>query len=528
MKFSFSNRQYFLDQLLSEEFDVLIIGGGVTGAGALLDAQSRGMKACLVEMQDFSQGTSSRSTKLIHGGLRYLKQGDLRLVAEVGKERNTLYKNAPHLTQPTEVIIPFVVGGSMGKFSAKLAMIAYEFLANVESKFKHKILRKRDVITLVPSIKKDGLLGGVIYFEYKTNDSRLVLENLKKAVSLGAIALNYTKVLGFEYTQNAISAVNVLDVLTGREIRIRTKTCVSAVGPWTDGIMQLDNAKAPNKVVLTKGVHIVLSKSVFSLENAVYFEVGDGRMVFAIPKFDNVYVGTTDTFYTADKTNPSIDLEDVNYLLNALNKNFEHANLYVKDVKGAWAGLRPLVLQEGKGEGEISRKDEIFETDSNLIAIAGGKLTGYRKMAEKVVNLVQKRLEKQFEKCSSDKIKFLGFDSRPESEFIEFALKNDLDQLSAERLYHWFGSQAYAVLDYEEVEGLPIFLGKSLSYCLENEMICNPIDFLIHRTQVAYFDFELSFFYLDAVYTFLESKGVVLDKKSTYLSYLLSLKSFKS
>jgi glycerol-3-phosphate dehydrogenase len=526
MNFSIHNRNEYLQQLKSEEYDLVIIGGGVTGAGALLDAQSRGMKVCLIEMQDFSQGTSSRSTKLIHGGLRYLKQGDLKLVAEVGKERNTLFKNAPHLTQPTEVIIPFVQGGEMGAFSAKLAMIAYEWLANVEKRFKHKMLRKRDVYNLLPNINTENLKGGVIYFEYKTNDSRLVIENIKKAISIGATAINYIKAIGFEYKNGKIASVKVEDLFSKEVFEIKTKTCISAVGPWTDGIMKMDNANAPNKVILTKGVHITLSKKDFSLENAVYFEVGDGRMVFAIPKFDNVYIGTTDTFYKDDVVNPSIDKEDVQYILNALNTNFK-TNLTMSQVIGAWSGLRPLVKEEGKGESEISRKDEVFETDTNLIAIAGGKLTGYRKMAEKVVDIVQSKLEQSFDKCSTENIHFLGFDTKHESDYIQYAVDKGIEEINAERMYHWFGSQAYDVLNYDAVIGLPDFIGKSLRYSLANEMITNPIDFLIHRTQVAYFNVDNSIDYLQAVYDFLESQGLKQDPIEVYLSHLNSLKEFK-
>jgi glycerol-3-phosphate dehydrogenase len=529
--FNVNARPSLIKQLKDNSFDVLIIGGGVTGAGALLDAQSRGLNACLIEMQDFSQGTSSRSTKLIHGGLRYLKQGDLKLVAEVGKERNVLYKNAPHLTQPTEVIIPFIESGSMGKFSAKLAMIAYEWLAKIERKFKHKMLSKREILNLVPHLKSNNLKGGVIYFEFKTNDSRLVIENIKKANTYGAIALNYLKATGFVYKNDKIEKVQVTDLLTNESFEINTSTCISAVGPWTDAIMQMDNAKAPNKVILTKGVHIAFEQSVFPLFNAVYYEVGDGRMIFAIPKFDKVYVGTTDTFYTDDKANPSIDTEDVDYIINSINKNF-NTQLSQKDVIAAWAGLRPLVKEEGKGESEISRKDEVFETDSNLIAIAGGKLTGYRKMAEKVVDMAVAKLTalgvKTPKSSSTQQIRFLGFDDKPESSFISVATAQDITPLEAEELYHWFGRQAYEVLNYQNIKDLPSYLGKSLSYCYDNEMVTNPIDFLIHRTQLAYFDLEKTKEYLPAVYHFLHLKSALtLKDMPYYLDQLLFLEAYK-
>lgn len=531
MSFSINNRTEIIQNLKENRFDVVIIGGGVTGAGALLDAQSRGMKACLIEMQDFSQGTSSRSTKLIHGGLRYLKQGDLKLVAEVGKERNTLFKNAPYLTQPTEVIVPFIQGGSMGKFTAKIAMIAYEYLAKVEKRFGHKMLKKRHVTTLLPNVRKDNLKGGVIYYEYKTNDSRLVIENIKKAVSIDAKALNYVKATQFLYDEsNKISGVKVQDQFTNEEFEIKTKSCVSAVGPWTDSIMQLNDSSAPKNVVLTKGVHIVFPKSKFSLENAVYFEVGDGRMIFAIPKFDKVYIGTTDTFYQDEIANPDVSKEDVEYIIAAIHNNFEKVKLTLGDVIGAWSGLRPLIKEEGKDESEISRKDEVFTTDSGLVAIAGGKLTGYRKMAEKVIDIIEKDFvdanHTGFRVCTTEDIALLGFDEETEQDFVNKASTYSLSALEAEQMYHWFGKQVYQVLKEGSIEGLPDYLGKSLRYCFANEMVTNPIDFVIHRTQIAYFDLEMTLEYLPFVYDFLKDV-TPLKEISVYEKQLLELKKFK-
>jgi glycerol-3-phosphate dehydrogenase len=276
-------------------------------------------------------------------------------------------------------------------------------------------------------------------------------------------------------------------------------------------------------------VHISLSKATFGLEHAVYFEVGDGRMVFAIPKFDNVYVGTTDTFYTQEKSNPSIDKADVQYILDAINRNFEQTKLTFADVKGAWAGLRPLVKEEGKGETEISRKDEIFVTESKLIAIAGGKLTGYRKMAEKVVDLVVKSLDMNAIACRTETMCLLGFETQHESVFIHYAAERGMQKLDAERMYHWFGKQAYTVLEYPSVQNLPDFLGKSLSYSFENEMITNPLDFLIHRTQIPYFDLELSLKYLPFVTNYLAKKEVPnLREEMYYIEKLHFLAAFKN
>lgn len=531
MEFSFRNRNTFVNNLKTDKYDVVIIGGGVTGAGALLDAQSRGLKACLIEMQDFSEGTSSRSTKLIHGGLRYLKQGDLKLVAEVGRERNTLYKNAGYLTEPTEVIIPFEKGGSMNKFTAKVAMIAYEVLAKVEKRFKHSMLTKREVKNLLPRIETEGLKGGVIYYEYKTNDSRLTIEVLKKAISLGAGALNYIKATNFSYQNGKISGVEVKDLLSGEEFTVQTNHCICSAGPWTDEVLQFENKKLPNKVILTKGVHIVLEKERFGLANAVYFEVGDGRMVFAIPKFDKVYVGTTDTFYQEEKATPDVTAEDVTYILNAINNKFKQTDLVLKDVVAVWSGLRPLIKEEGKGESEISRKDEVFVTDSGLVAIAGGKLTGFRKMAEKVVDIVAREYanstETPFKECVTEDLPFLGTDKDGKAQFIRLALSEGLSETEAKKLYHWFGKQAYDVLKEESVVDLPDYLGKALSYGITHEMVTNPIDFLIHRTQLAYFNLDLALQLLGAVTEKINGALNLELNANDYLPRLKFLRSFK-
>lgn len=532
MEFSFRNRSHFINNLKTKNYDVVIIGGGVTGAGALLDAQSRGLSACLVEMQDFSEGTSSRSTKLIHGGLRYLKQGDLKLVAEVGRERNTLYKNAGYLTQPTEVIIPFEKGGSMNKFTAKLAMVAYEFLAKVERRFKHSMLKKREVKNLLPNIEQEGLKGGVIYYEYKTNDSRLTVEVLKKAVSLNADALNYIKATDFIYENGKISGVKVNDILSGEKFTIDTKHCICSAGPWTDEILQLENNQLPNRVVLTKGVHIVLEKECFGLANAVYFEVGDGRMVFAIPKFDKVYVGTTDTFYQNEKTTPDVTKEDVNYILKAINNKFNQVNLVLEDVVAVWSGLRPLIKEEGKGESEISRKDEVFVTETGLVAIAGGKLTGFRKMAEKVVDIIAKEYAKntqtEYRECVTENLPLLGTEKDVATSFIDYAVLSGLSKTEGQKLYHWFGKQAHDVLKENEVTGLPNYLGKSLNYSIKYEMVTNPIDFIIHRTQLAYFNLDEALEYLPAVTQKINSELGLHLKQEDYINKLNFLKAFKT
>lgn len=395
MNFSNKNRNEIITSVKKDKLDLLVIGGGITGAGITLDATVRGMKTAVVEMQDFAAGTSSRSTKLVHGGLRYLKQFEIKMVAEVGKEREIVYENGPHVTTPQWMLLPFHKGGTFGSFSTNIGLRVYDFLAGVKKSERRKMLSQQETLNKEPLVKNENLQGGGYYVEYRTDDARLTIEVMKTAVELGAKALNYSKVENLLYENGKVVGVLINDQLTGEKHEIFADKVVNATGPWVDEIREIDNSKKGKALQLTKGVHLVIDQSRFPLKQAVYFDTPDGRMVFAIPREEKVYVGTTDTFFDEDAVSPNITSSDREYVLKSINYMFPTVKVTESDIESSWAGVRPLILEDGKDPSEISRKDEIWESESGLITIAGGKLTGYRKMAETIVNLVAKKFEQE-------------------------------------------------------------------------------------------------------------------------------------
>lgn len=297
MNFSNLRRKEYIDKLTTERFDVLVIGGGITGAGIALDAAARGMKVAIVDMQDFSAGTSSRSTKLVHGGLRYLKQFEIKMVAEVGKERAIVYNNGPHVTTPSLMLLPIHEGGTFGKNRTSFGLRVYDFLAGVKKNERRTMLNAAETLRREPLLKKQGLIGGGVYVEYRTDDARLTIEVLKKSIEKGAIGLNYSKAEALYYENGEVSGAVIRDILNGTNFTIQAREVVNAAGPWVDFIREKDKSKKGKQLRLSKGVHIIIDQSKFPLKQAVYFDTADRRMVFAIPRAGKVYVGTTDTFY---------------------------------------------------------------------------------------------------------------------------------------------------------------------------------------------------------------------------------------
>lgn len=397
-QFSSLERDRMLTDMTKKTYDLFIIGGGITGAGTALDAASRGMKVALSEMQDFAAGTSSRSTKLVHGGLRYLKQFEVKMVAEVGKERAIVYENGPHVTTPEWMLLPFHKGGTFGSFTTSIGLRVYDFLAGVKKSERRSMLSAKETLQKEPLVKKDGLKGGGYYVEYRTDDARLTIEVMKEAVKFGAEPVNYSKVKELLYEKGKAVGVLIEDVLTKKEYKVYAKKIVNATGPWVDQLREKDHSKNGKHLQHTKGIHLVFDQSVFPLKQAVYFDTPDGRMVFAIPREGKTYVGTTDTVYKEALEHPRMTTEDRDYVIKSINYMFPELNITANDIESSWAGLRPLIHEEGKDPSEISRKDEIWTSDSGLITIAGGKLTGYRKMAEHIVDLVRDRLKEEGEK----------------------------------------------------------------------------------------------------------------------------------
>jgi glycerol-3-phosphate dehydrogenase len=532
--FSNLRRNEISEHLSTQEFDLLIIGGGITGAGIALDAASRGLKTALVEMQDFAAGTSSRSTKLVHGGLRYLKQLDIAVVKEVGKEREIVYENGPHVTTPVWMLLPLYEGGTFGKVTTSIGLRVYDYLAGVKREERRKMLNVHETLVKEPLLKKTGLKGGGYYVEYRTDDARLTIEVLKKAVEKGAVTMNYTKVSALLYQNQKISGAEISDHITGETYCIKAKKVVNATGPWVDKVREMDASKHGKSLILSKGVHLVIDQSRLPLKQAIYFDTTDGRMVFAIPRNGKAYIGTTDTFYQGDLINPVMTEADRNYLIESIRFIFPEANVTVEDVESSWAGIRPLIHEDGKGPSEISRKDEIWESSSGLITIAGGKLTGYRKMAETVVDLVADHIGKEngryIKSCQTMNLPISGGDVGGASKLPEYIERNrnqgvsvGLDDAEAKKLLLMYGTNAPVIFqlikerrteaeDYQ----LPLSLFGQLIYSIKEEMVFTPLDFFFRRTGTLLFELNVVLTTKQSVITYMAKQFSWTNQQQEY------------
>lgn len=509
--FSARTRQQKIDTLSSYSFDVLIVGGGITGAGIALDAISRGFSVALVEMQDFAGGTSSRSTKLVHGGLRYLKQLQVDVVAETGRERAIVYENGPHITTPLGMLLPFYKGGTFGPLSTSLGLQVYDFLAQVKKSERRKMLSPNDTLRKEPLLKEDTLQGGGLYVEYRTDDARLTIEVMKKAVELGAVCLNYAEVESFLYKGKKVAGANVKDRVSNQSFEIEALSVVNATGPWTDVIRKKDVVSNNKKLRMTKGVHIVIDQSVFPLQQSVYFDTPDGRMVFAIPREGKAYIGTTDTFYDQNPVKPVAEQQDITYLLDTIHYMFPDVNVTQKDVESCWAGVRPLIYEDGKDPSEISRKDEMWEAPTGLLTIAGGKLTGYRHMAKDVVDcLVERKPFKKYGECQTKHLSLSGangLDSENFASFVEQRYKDGVElgltEQVARQLVEKYGTNVHhvfrAIANKPDAYDMPADLYGQIMYAIEYEMAYAPSDVLVRRTGRMYFDIASVVDYKEAV-----------------------------
>jgi len=496
------NRPTLLNKLEAGEFDLLIIGGGITGAGIALDAATRGLRTALVEKQDFAGGTSSRSTKLIHGGLRYLKQGEIGIVREVGRERAILYRNAPHLIVPERMLLPLVKQGTYGTITTAIGLRLYDILASVKPGERRKMLSKKGTLKQEPLLNPDILKSGCLYSEYRADDARLTIEILKTAVHQEALCANYTGVESLIYENGKAIGAKCVDKLSGKPLEIKAKLVVNAAGPWVDELREMDNSLEGKRLHHTKGTHVVVPHERLPVNQAIYFDVFDGRMVFTIPRGKSTYIGTTDTDYSGDLANPKISKEDAKYLISAANKVFSEANLKLSDVVSSWAGIRPLIHQEGKSPSEISRKDEIFTSASGLISIAGGKLTGYRIMAKKVTDLVVETMHREYEikktYCKTERTGINGGDIGRLNEYTEHIWNElkmiGLGEYEANYLIQNYGKQSEIIIDkiseFSESDSETGMARAELWYCIMHESLYHLEDFFFRRTGRMYFDIQ--------------------------------------
>lgn len=453
MEFSKESRRLAIEKMQDRQLDLLIIGGGITGAGVALQAAASGMETGLIEMQDFAEGTSSRSTKLVHGGLRYLKQFDVEVVSDTVSERAVVQQIAPHIPKPDTMLLPVYdeEGSTFSLFRLKVAMDLYDLLAGVSNTEQaNKMLTKEEVLEREPNLKQEGLLGGGVYLDFRNNDARLVIENIKRAAKDGALIASRVKAERFIKEGDKIVGIQARDLLTDTTFEIRARLVINTTGPWSDEVRNLGGeGSGVLQMRPTKGVHLVVDSSRLSVPQPTYFDTGhsDGRMVFVLPRENKTYFGTTDTDYTGDLANPTVTQEDVDYLLSIVNNRFPDAKLTLDDIESGWAGLRPLLSGNGASdynggnngkisddsfnslietvkaylnnektrddvehdlthlEGSVSEKtldpsavsrgSALDRDDNGLLTLAGGKITDFRKMAEGAIERVASILKEE-------------------------------------------------------------------------------------------------------------------------------------
>ena len=367
-----------------------MIGGGITGAGVAREAALRGLSVALIDGEDFAAGTSSRSTKLIHGGLRYLAMGDFALVREAARERKAVYAMAPHLAEPRWMMLPVASRPALWKYRTGVAL--YERLGAVAPQDRHQIWGEAELEAEEPRLNRKAFPMACAYREYLTDDARLVLAVLRAAAEGGAALANYVKAEKLLWTAQGgrVNGAEVACALTGERFAIRARAVVNAAGPWVEQLAAEDPAPTKKALHLSKGVHIVLPRKALPVQHLSFLETQDKRLIFTVPYLDTVFVGTTDTSYDGtDSLWPEILREEATYLLEPLKRYYTDAALTPEAVVGAWAGVRPLIAEAGKSAKATSRKDEVWVGRGGLVTVAGGKLTGFRKMAESVLEAVE-------------------------------------------------------------------------------------------------------------------------------------------
>lgn len=416
-----------LNELNQRHFDLIVIGGGIVGAGVARDAGLRGLQTLLVEQNDFASGTSSRSSRLLHGGLRYLAQGHIGLVREASREKMVLHRIAPHLSQPLAFLFPTYRGSGLPRWKLWLGTKVYDLLCGRKKFGSSRAINPDQVQQQLPGILATGLTGAVRYFDALTNDARLVIDTLRSAERGGAVLRNYLKMESADPVPNGWQC-QLTDRLFGQSIQITADTVVNATGPWSDQLVH-----SQTSLRLTKGVHLIIPRARLPVPDAVVMADGQ-RILFAIPWGEYVILGTTDTDYRGQLSDPQCDQADMISVLEVVNRAFPSANLQGEDVQSSWAGVRPLVADKRGKPSDISRRHEIKQAETGWWDVTGGKLTTYRLMAEEVVDrLIRSHNVKALPCRTADEpllpqheTKFSGvIPSAPSSQAVEHYCENE-------------------------------------------------------------------------------------------------------
>jgi glycerol-3-phosphate dehydrogenase len=433
--------------LAAREFDLLVIGGGITGAGVLRDAAMRGLTAVLVDRGDFAAGTSSRSSRLIHGGLRYLEYHRWGLVFESLRERDILLRIAPHLVRPLAFVLPVYAGDRVPRWRLAAGLTLYGLLAAGGNVPRPRMFGKAGVLAMEPNLRMRGLRGGGLYHDAQCDDARLVLATIRSAMAHGALAANYAEVTGLVLANGQVAGATVRDRLTGEEVTIRSRAVVNATGAWSDRIRRMEDPACRPALRLTRGAHVVVPRARLGHTHGITFSSPvDGRVMFVLPWSDLSYIGTTDTDHDGPLDLVEASPEEVRYLLRSANALFPMAHVGAEDVIATWAGLRSLPgTNPHAPASSVTREHLLLESGGGMLTIAGGKLTTYRRMAADVVNRLAPRLGRSRGEAGTDTEPLPGGESPVREPFIRAAQQLGLAEGATERLLRLYGTESAAI-----------------------------------------------------------------------------------
>jgi len=497
-------RQENLQKLQDQQFDILVIGGGITGAGIVRDAALRGYRTALIEKDDFAAGTSSKSAKLVHGGFRYLKSLEFGLVHEALMERKTLLDIAPHLVRPIQCLLPIYKTDADPSWMIHLGLFLYDWLSFTKSIGRHQMISKKEIEEIEPLLRKEGLQQIAQYYDCQADDFWLVMANLQSAAQNQAIIANYVKAVDILKEDGKVVGIQAYDSITDTSISIRSRVVACAAGPWSDQLRQNLLKDTQQGLRQTKGIHLIIHRDNLPINYPVVGPaVQDRRPIFAIPWKKFVVLGTTETDYDGDPDRILTERSDVDYLLVAFNHFFPNAKLNYDHIVSTFAGLRPLIFETGKDASSVTREYQILEDHQNFFMITGGKLTTYRTMAKAMIDRLSKHLKSSFgisptnPDCVTDKLPLYGGDIPDYPQFFDdwtktLTHKYNFDLEIAEHFIETYGSRIPDLLQaiQETADGqermlpnLPYVWGE-LKYALKYEITMTLSDFLIRRTHL--------------------------------------------
>lgn len=478
-------------------FDVLIVGGGITGAGSARDAAMRGLRVALLDADDWASGTSSRSSRLVHGGVRYLEHGHLHLVFEASRERRTLLQIAPHLVRPLRFTWPVYRGARIPRWKLRAGLLAYDALSLFRNVGTHRGASRRAILARMPGLRSEGLVGGARYWDASTDDVRLTLANVVSAAEAGAVTLNHACVTAFLHdAQGMIAGARVRDAASGEMVEVHARVVVNATGPWSDITRRLDDGVAHAAVLGSKGVHIAVPRDRVPVTDALtLLHPDDGRVLFILPSPVHTIIGTTETPATAGPSDVRANRADVTYLLRAANSFFPAASLDDDAVISAWAGIRPLVAQRGATANDASREHDVATAPSGLISVTGGKLTTYRAMASQIADVIEHALGRRRSVASPTADAPLpGTGDVPYEAEVRAAQTAIADDASAAQLVRAYGDRwrlVWGLVEREPALGARLdpalpYIAAEVMWAAVAEGAWTVADVLVRRMPIAY------------------------------------------